>query len=145
MDPVDVGQEPNPGFLDSLFASTEIESNTFDVEFPGGHKMTFEAITDWNRLKALKAKAATFLEATRKKSLWPEKYRECYIKDPEMLAQCSTFAETIVAPKLGAFEFAKIAFKRPFVFEYLKSEYNRLHEAKAAVDDDEELEQAKKD
>lgn len=141
------------GFLDSLIGATELVSKEFAVEFQGGHSMRFKAITSGPELQELKNQAQAFLEGTKKKALWPPKYKNYFTKDKELLGQCRTFALTLieavvaggVGSKMSEWDFIKLYQERPLIFEHLKNEYNRHHAAFVESEEEEEMEDAKKD
>jgi len=133
------------GFLDSLLAETELKDTTFGVVLHGGRTLTFKVISDYNELQRLKKQAETFAKSSKKKGLVPDAYREFWIDDSEALAMCKVLASTIIEPKLGDYEFMKLAFLRPLMFEHIKTEYNAGHAIKEIEAEAEESEAAKKE
>lgn len=145
MDALNTAVGSDPGFLDALLAETELKDKTFDVVLHGGRTLTFKVISDYNELQRLKRQAEMFAKSSKKKGLIPDPYREFWIDDSEALAMCKVLASTIIEPKLGDYEFMKLAFLRPLMFEHIKTEYNAGHAIKEIEAEAEESEAAKKE
>jgi len=133
------------GFLDGLLAETEIKEETFDVVLHGGRILKFKVISNYNQLQQLKRQAEMFAKAAKKKGLIPEEYKDFWVNDAEALAMCKVLASTIVEPQLGDYEFMKLAYLRPLMFEHIKNEYNAGHAIKELEAEEEGIEEAKKD
>jgi hypothetical protein len=145
MDVLGTAVNGSAGFLDDLLAETEIKEETFDVVLHGGRVLKFKVINNYNQLQQLKKQAELFAKAAKKKGLIPEEYKDFWVNDAEALAMCKVLASTIVEPQLGDYEFMKLAYLRPLMFEHIKNEYNAGHAVKEIERDIEEQDAAKKE
>lgn len=125
--------------IDSLIAQSKPVDDIIEV-----HGIKFKAITNHAVWEVALAKATSFVKTCKKKTV-PPKYKPFLIEDTKVQVECGILGAMVVEPVISELDFMRLAFEAPLLYRAMVDAWDKNNRGKMAAQDDEAVEEAKKD